>query len=574
MNPLDTNDLFDKYIEYSHKFWQNFMHLPQSSQTGKTNVQDALMTNVIYDNTKWLEIQARYYQQQMDLWSSFLGVGANSGEQAPAKNTQSDKRFQAPEWQNPFFDYLRQSYLLSSKWMVELIESSKLEDEVKRKMLFFTKQYLDAVSPANFPATNPEVLKKAIETNGESLVQGMKNFLGDLDKGRISMTDESVFEVGKNLAITPGAVVFENELIQLIQYTPTTEKVNERPLLIVPPCINKYYILDLQPENSFVRYAVEQGNTVFMVSWRNIDSACAHLTWDDYLTLGVMSPIDVVRELTGVEKVNALGFCIGGALLECALAVMRAKNQDKVESVTLLTTMLDYFEPGEICVYLDEAFLKGREAVFNAGEIVPGRELAMAFASLRANELIWPYVVNNYLKGQTPPAFDLLYWNSDSTNLPGPMYAYYVRNLYIENGLTKPGSLTMCGVPIDLSEINLPTYIMSAREDHIVPWKTAYASNKLLTGDIEFVLASSGHIAGVVNHPAKKKRNFWVNKNIVTDPDHWMAGAQSHEGSWWVHWIDWLKQKSAKQVAARKLGSKKYREIEPAPGRYVKARGN
>lgn len=571
MNSSDTNQLFEQYLEYSQKFWHNFMQtLSPSMESSKEGVQEALMNNVIYGNEKWMEIQSRYYQDQMALWANLLGY--DSEKAAPAKS--EDRRFQATEWQNPFFDYLRQSYLVGSKYMMELIDSSKLDEPTKRKMLFFTRQYLDAVSPANFPATNPEVLKMAIETKGESLVQGMKNFLEDLEKGRISMTDESMFEVGKNLAVTPGTVIFENELIQLIQYTPLTEKVNERPLLIIPPCINKYYILDLQPENSFVRYALEQGNTVFMVSWRNITPECANLTWNDYLTLGVMKPIDVVREVIGIEKINVLGFCIGGALLECALTVMRANKEDKVASVTLLATMLDYREPGEICVYLDEAFIKGRETAFNAGEIVPGRELAMAFASLRANELIWPYVVNNYLKGKTPPAFDLLYWNSDSTNLPGPMYAYYVRNLYIENGLTKPGSLTMCGIPIDLSKINLPTYILATREDHIVPWKTAYETTKLLKGDMEFVLGGSGHIAGVVNHPAKKKRNYWVNKKVTDDAESWLANSKSHEGSWWVHWIDWLKHKSDKQVVAHKVGNKKYREIEPAPGRYVKAKGS
>jgi polyhydroxyalkanoate synthase len=454
---------------------------------------------------------------------------------------------------------------------MEMVESAKLNNETKKKLRFFTRQYIDAMSPANFPATNPEVLKLAAESDGESINKGLKNLLEDLEKGRISMTDESAFEVGRNLAVTRGAVVFENDLIQLIQYSPLADTVSAIPLLIVPPCINKYYVLDMRPENSFVRYALEQGNNVFIISWRNIPPKLDSLTWDDYLEQGVIQAINVCLAIAGVRKLNALGFCVGGTLLACALAAMRSKRRNPAASLTLLSTMLDFADTGEISVYVDSAYVQKLEAEIGQGGLVPGRDLALTFASLRANELVWFYVVNNYLKGKTPFAFDLLYWNSDSANLPGPMYVYYVRNMYLENNLKTPDKLKMCGVPIDLTKIDLPTYVLAAKEDHIVPWKSAYASVPLLKGQIEFLLTASGHIAGVVNPPAKSKRSYWSGGIISQDPEQWLASAQSSEGSWWPHWIAWLKQKSGKQVPApAKLGSKKYREIEAAPGRYVK----
>jgi polyhydroxyalkanoate synthase len=527
------------------------------------------------DAEKWIDIHNRYYQKQLDLWISMLGSKPGEARQPVAQPDRNDRRFQSAEWKElPYFDYLKQYYLLTSQWLMEMVESAKLDDETKKKLRFFTRQYIDAMAPANFPATNPEVLKLAADSNGETINQGLRNLIEDLEKGHISMTDESAFEVGRNLAVTRGAVVFENDLIQLIQYSPLTKTVSEYPLLIVPPCINKYYVLDMQPENSFVRYALEQGNNVFIISWRNIPPALGSLTWDDYLEQGVIQAIKVSLAIAGGKKLNALGFCVGGTLLACALAALRAKRQNPAASLTLLATMLDFTDTGEISVYIDSAYVQKLEAEIGTGGLVPGRDLALTFASLRANELVWFYVVNNYLKGKTPGAFDLLYWNCDSANLPGPMYVYYVKNMYLENNLKTPGKLIMCGVPIDLAKINLPTYVLAAREDHIVPWKSSYANLPLLKGKIEFVLTASGHIAGVVNPPGKSKRSFWSGGSIGEDPDQWLASAQSSPGSWWLHWSAWLKQKSVKQVSApARLGSIKYPEIEAAPGRYVKERG-
>lgn len=523
---------------------------------------------------KLAEIQNRYYQKQLDLWISMLGHKPGEASQPVAQPDRNDRRFQSAEWKElPYFDYLKQYYLLTSQWLMEMVESAKLDNETKKKLRFFTRQYIDAMSPANFPATNPEVLKLAADSNGETINKGLKNLIEDLEKGHISMTDESAFEVGRNLAVTRGAVVFENDLIQLIQYSPLTETVSEYPLLIVPPCINKYYVLDMQPDNSFVRYALEQGNNVFIISWRNIPPELGSLTWDDYLEQGVIQAIKVSLAIAGVKKLNALGFCVGGTQLACALAALRAKRQNPAASMTLLATMLDFTDTGEISVYIDSAYVQKLESEIGTGGLVPGRDLALTFASLRANELVWFYVVNNYLKGKTPYAFDLLYWNCDSANLPGPMYVYYVKNMYLENNLKTPGKLIMCGVPIDLEIINLPTYVLAAKEDHIVPWKSSYANIPLLKGKIEFVLTASGHIAGVVNPPAKSKRSFWSGDSIGQDPEQWLASAQSSPGSWWPHWSAWLKHKSNKQVPApAKLGSIKYPRIEAAPGRYVKER--
>jgi polyhydroxyalkanoate synthase len=526
------------------------------------------------DAEKWIDIHKRYYQKQLDLWISMLGSKPGEARQPVAQPDRNDRRFQSAEWKElPYFDYLKQYYLLTSQWLMEMVESAKLDDETRKKLRFFTRQYIDAMAPANFPATNPEVLKLAADSKGETINQGLRNLIEDLEKGHISMTDESAFEVGRNLAVTRGAVVFENDLLQLIQYSPLTETVSEYPLLIVPPCINKYYVLDMQPENSFVRYALEQGNNVFIISWRNIPPELDSLTWDDYLEQGVIQAIKVSLAIAGVKKLNALGFCVGGTQLACALAALRAKRQNPAASLTLLATMLDFTDTGEISVYIDSAYVQKLEAQIGTGGLVPGRDLALTFASLRANELVWFYVVNNYLKGKTPQPFDLLYWNCDSANLPGPMYVYYVKNMYLENNLKTPGKLIMCGVPIDLAKINRPTYVLAAREDHIVPWKSSFANLPLLKGKIEFVLTASGHIAGVVNPPGKSKRSFWSGGAIGEDPDQWLASAQSSPGSWWPHWSAWLKQKSNKQVPAPgRLGSKTYPEIEAAPGRYVKER--
>jgi polyhydroxyalkanoate synthase len=387
------------------------------------------------------------------------------------------------------------------------------------------------------------------------------------------MTDESAFEVGRNLATTPGSVVFRNPLIELIQYTPTTGEVAKRPLLIVPPCINKYYILDLQPNNSFVRYALGEGHTVFMISWRNIPPELAHLHWDDYLEQGVLAALDVVRDIADSKSVNTLGFCVGGTLLACALAVLAARHETPVTSATFLATMLDFAEPGDIGVYISREGLAARTPALCSGGRVQGSELASAFASLRPNELVWNYVIGNYLKGQTPPAFDLLYWNTDSANLPGPMYVEYLRDMYLDNRLREPGSLSMCGQTVDLGRVVMPSYILATREDHIVPWRTAYRSVGLLGGDLTFVLGASGHIAGVINPAAKNRRNYWTNELLTDDPDDWLARAAMRPGSWWPHWTAWLRQHTGGlRPAPKSPGNDRHRPLAPAPGAYVTER--
>jgi polyhydroxyalkanoate synthase len=515
-------------------------------------------------------LQAAYLEKQTRLWNSMLA----GRREAVVDPVPGDRRFTAREWrENPYYDYLRQSYLLAAHYFQELVDQAELEGEAKERARFAARQWLDAMCPANFAATNPEAMRQALETKGESLTRGLANLLGDVHKGRISQTDEAAFEVGRNLGITPGAVVFENELIQLIQYRATTAEVAKRPLVMVPPCINKYYILDLQPENSFVGHAVASGHTVFMISWRNAGPEIAHFTWDDYLEKGVFTAFRVAKEISGAEQVNALGFCVGGTLLGAALSVLSAKKDSTVSSVTFLATMLDFGESGQIGLFVDEAGVAAREAAIGRGGILPGGELAFVFSSLRANDLVWNYVVNNYLLGGQPPAFDLLYWNSDGTNLPGPMYCYYLRNTYLENKLRVPGALTNCGVSVDLGRIELPSYSVATREDHIVPWRSAYRTLNLIGGEKTFVLGASGHIAGIVNPLSKNRRSYWLGAAYPEDPEAWLEKAKEHPGSWWGRWADWLAQhRGGMRKAPRGPGTKKYPPIEPAPGRYVKER--
>jgi polyhydroxyalkanoate synthase len=515
-------------------------------------------------------LQAAYLEKQTRLWNSMLA----GRREAIADPVPGDRRFAAREWrENPYYDYLRQSYLLAARYFQELVEHAELEGKAKERARFAARQWLDAMCPANFAATNPEAMRQALETKGESLTRGLANLLGDVHKGRISQTDEAAFEVGRNLGVTPGAVVFENELIQLIQYRAITAEVAKRPLVMVPPCINKYYILDLQPENSFVGHAVASGHTVFMISWRNVGPELGHLTWDDYLEKGLFTAFRVAKEISGAEQVNALGFCVGGTLLGAALAVMKKKKENSVASVTFLATMLDFSETGQIGLFVDEASVAAREAAIGKGGLLPGTELAFVFSSLRANDLVWNYVVNNYLLGAQPPAFDLLYWNSDGTNLPGPMYCYYLRNTYLENKLRTPGALVNCGVPVDLGRVDLPAYVVATREDHIVPWRSAYRTLNLIGGDRTFVLGASGHIAGIVNPLSKNRRSYWLGTPYPEDPEQWFSRATEHQGSWWGRWAEWLAQhRGGSRKAPRNPGAKKYPPVEPAPGRYVKQR--
>jgi len=508
-------------------------------------------------------------------WEALWSAAASSGAAIPvvAAPAPGDRRFAAREWSElPFFALMKQGYLLSAEYLTELATLAALPDADKRRLAFLTKQCVDALAPTNFPATNPDVIKRALATDGASLAQGFANLVADAQKGRISMSDARAFAVGRNLAVTPGSVVFRNELMELIQYAPTTARVHRRPLVIVPPCINKYYILDLQPGNSFVRWAVGQGHTVFMISWRNVPPELGHLTWDDYLADGVLTAIEVARDVARSRTVNALGFCVGGTLLACALAVLAARGDHGVASVTLLTTMLDFADPGDIGVYVSRELLAARERALLAGQRIHGSELAGAFASLRANDLVWNYVVGNYLKGETPPAFDLLHWNGDSANLPGPMYVYYLTNMYLDNRLRERGALTMAGARIDLRRVTMPACIVASRDDHIVPWRSAYRSTTLLGGDATFVLGASGHIAGVVNPPDANRRNYWANELLTEAADDWLARAESRPGSWWPYWAAWLAPHGGgMRTAPRAPGSRRHPALAPAPGQYVLA---
>ena len=511
-------------------------------------------------------LQTDYLQSLNQIWQ---GGSAPTGL--------SDRRFKGDAWSNnPMANMAASLYLLNTRTLMAMANAVDGDAKTKARLQFAVEQWAAASSPSNFLAFNPEAMQKAIDTKGESIAQGVGNMLHDLRQGHVSMTDESLFEVGKNVATSEGQVVYENDLFQLIEYKPLTAKVHERPFLLIPPCINKFYILDLQPENSFIRYAVAQGHRTFVVSWRNPDESMAHTTWDNIVEDGAIEAIRVAREIGGGKTaINALGFCVGGTILSNALAVLAARKQDWVNSATFLTTLIDFTHTGVLDVFIDEAFVQFREMQFQQGGLMAGRDMASTFSFLRPNDLVWNYVVGNYLKGETPPPFDLLYWNSDSTNLPGPMYAWYLRNTYLENRLIQPGKAHVCGEAIDLRKVKLPVYIYGSREDHIVPIEGAYASTQHLPGPKRFVMGASGHIAGVINAPAANKRSHWLStaKTFPATHAEWMATAKEKPGSWWTDWSQWLASHGGKLVSApRQYGRGAFKPIEPAPGRYVKAK--
>ncbi len=486
-----------------------------------------------------------------------------------------DRRFAGKAWHSSWSKVIAATYLLNSKHLMALANAVDTDEKQKQKILFTTEQMIDALSPSNFIATNPEVLESIISSQGQSIQKGIVNLLGDMKKGKVSQTDESAFEVGKNIATTEGHVVFRNELFELIQYTPLTEQVFERPYLMVPPCINKYYILDLQPDNSVVRHMVSQGHTVFLVSWKNPDASMAQVSWDDYVGKGVIKAIDVVKEISDIQQINILGFCVGGTLTSSALAVLAARDEHPAASLTLLTTLLDFTDTGILDVFIDEGMVEMRESSIGGkgGKygMMSGLDLGNTFSFLRPNDLVWNYVVENYLKGNSPPPFDLLYWNGDSTNLPGAMYCWYLRHTYLQNDLVKPGKVKICGEKIDLGKIKCPAYLYASQEDHIVPWQSAYESTHILKGKNRFVLGASGHIAGVINPPAKNKRYYFENSKIAPTADEWLAGAKQIAGSWWPDYTNWLEQFVGKQKPASTVfGNSKYKKMEAAPGVYVK----
>jgi polyhydroxyalkanoate synthase len=527
------------------------------------------------------QVQADYLKEATELWNQSLQrlQTPPAADGKPKIATISDRRFAAQDWaENAAAAYMAQMYLLNARTLLQLAEEVQGDEKTRQRIRFAVQQWIEAASPANYLALNPEAQRKALETKGESIAQGLQHLLKDIQQGHVSQTDESVFEVGRNVATTEGSVVFENELFQLIEYKPLTAKVHETPMLFVPPCINKFYILDLQPENSLIRYTVEQGHRLFIVSWRNGDESMSKITWDDYIEDGVVRAMRVAQEISGAKTINTLGFCIGGTLLATALAVLAARGEKPAASMTLLTTFLDFSETGVLDLFIDEASVQMREVTIgaaspNEGGLLKGAELASTFSFLRPNDLVWNYVVGNYLKGETPPPFDLLYWNSDSTNLPGPMFCWYLRNTYLENNLIEPGKLTVCGEKLDLSLIDAPAYIYASKEDHIVPWDGAYRNTQVLKGEKRFVLGASGHIAGVINPPAKKKRSHWIagSATLPAKANAWFDQAGEHQGSWWPDWAEWLKGHAGKQIAAPKtVGNRKYKAMAPAPGRYVK----
>ena len=560
------------------KAMQSFQGLDLNGVGVPMPAAGANLPQVSFSPEKLQELQQQYLKDAMALWTSGL-------QGAPIAN---DKRFAAEAWgTNPMSALAASTYLLNARTLMGLADAVDADPKTRSRIRFAVEQWMAASAPSNFLAFNADAQKKAIDTKGESIAKGMQNLMHDIRQGHVSMTDESQFEVGKNVATTQGAVVFENELFQLIEYKPLTAKVYEKPFLLVPPCINKFYILDLQPENSLIRYAVEQGHRTFVVSWRNPDASLAHKTWDNYIEDAAIKAIAVTQDITGAKTINALGFCVGGTILCTAMAVLAARGQATkgtskplpVASATFLTTLLDFQDTGILDLFIDEAFVKYREKEMGKGGLMKGGDLASTFSFLRPNDLVWNYVVGNYLKGETPPPFDLLYWNSDSTNLPGPFYAWYLRNTYLENKLVKPGKATVCGEKVDFRKLDLPVYIYGSREDHIVPIGGAYASTQHLPGKKRFVMGASGHIAGVINPPAKKKRSHWIGPadKFPAKVEDWIASAKEHPGSWWTDWSIWLKGHAGKQIAAPKaygggVGKTKYKATEAAPGKYVKAK--
>ena len=524
----------------------------------------------------------RLVQAQLSLWQDYLRLWSNTtqrflgGEAAPvAEPTPGDRRFKDAAWQeSTLFDYIKQSYLLTARWLQSTVKQVEgLDDKTARKIDFYTRQFVDAMAPSNFVLTNPEVLRATIDSGGENLVNGLRHVLEDLERGKgklmIRMTDLEAFKVGGNIAITPGKVVYQNDLMQLIQYLPTTAKVQRRPLLIMPPWINKYYILDLRPDNSFVKWAVAQGHTVFVISWVNPDEKLAAKQFEDYMLEGPLAALDAIERATGEREANVIGYCLGGTLLAATIAYMTEKGDDRFKSATYFVTMTDFAEAGELSVFIDEEQLGALETRMREHGYLEGSDMATTFNMLRANDLIWSFVVNNYLLGKEPFPFDLLYWNSDSTRMPAAMHAYYLRNMYQENKLVVPGALTLAGVPIDLRKVKVPAFFLSTKEDHIAPWKSTYAATHIFGGSVKFVLSASGHIAGVINPPGKAKYGHWENAKLPKTADDWLAGAKYNEGSWWPRWEKWVAKYASGEVDARQPGDGKLAPIEDAPGAYV-----
>ena len=530
---------------------------------------------VIQKPEKYMEIQTEYMQDWLTLWQN--SVQKFMGEEQQAEiipHIKPDRRFKAQEWQeSALFDFIKKSYLLTCHHIEKSIHSTEgLNNKQKKKLSFQSKLMTDALSPTNFALTNPEVINETINTGGQNLVKGFENLMGDLKRGggqlNISTTKYDAFKLGENIAVTKGQVVYQNDLMQLIQYAPKTNKVFKTPLLIVPPWINKYYILDLRKDKSLIQWLVEQGHTVFVISWVNPNADLAQKKFEDYMFEGILASLEEITRITGEEEINATGYCLGGTLLTTTLAYLWNKNPKeaaRIKSATFLTTLIDFEHAGDMKLFLDDEQIDHLETMMNKHGVLQGKELHKTFSLMRANDLIWSFVINNYLLGKEPFPFDLLYWNDDCTNMPAAMHSFYLRNMYRDNQLIKEDGLVINNIPIDISKIKTPCHFISAKEDHIAPWIATYEGAKLLNGDVTFTLAGSGHIAGIVNPPEKKKYSYWVNNAIEETSDTWLTNTTEHNGSWWPFWQEWIRNHAGEKISSRKIKE----GIEPAPGRYA-----
>ena len=561
--------------------------LERQGTNGQFGMADPLnIGNAFLELTaKMMADPAKMMQAQMSLWQDYMSLWQHTAERMMGHESdpviepeRGDRRFKHDEWsENQVFDFIKQSYLLTARWMQSTANDvDGLDEQTAKKIDFYTRQFVDAMAPSNFVMTNPEVLEATIASKGENLVRGLNNLLGDLERGkgklRISMTDLDAFELGRNVAATPGKVVFQTDLMQLLQYEPTTKTVYKRPLLIMPPWINKFYILDLQPKNSFIKWATDQGFTVFVVSWVNPDAELAHKSFEDYMLEGPLAALDAIEQATGERDITAIGYCLGGTLLASTLAYMAETGDDRIKAATFFVTLVEFAEAGELGVFIDEEQISSLEERMDRDGFLDGAAMATSFNMLRSNDLIWSFVVHNYLMGKDPFPFDLLYWNADTTRMPAAMHSFYLRNMYQENLLSKPGGISLAGVPVDLSKVETPAYLLSTHDDHIAPWKATYAATQIYGGPVRFTLATSGHIAGVINPPAAKKYGHWTSDEIAATPDAWLAGATEHPGSWWPDWKRWNAKRSGKKVASRKPGDGKLTPVEDAPGSYTKVR--
>jgi len=580
--PAQSAKVFAEVAERSSRLMGEFLQrqaggksVAYSDEFGVARAFMDLYARMLANPWKLAEMQTRMFWDHVALWQSTMLRMLGKEAKPVAEPTRGDNRFRESDWQDQFlFDYIKQSYLIAARHMHDAVSSVEgLPEETQRKVNFYTRQYIDALSPSNFALTNPQVLRETLQSGGQNLLKGLNNLLADIERGGIRMADEKAFKVGVNVATTPGKVVFQNELMQLIQYAPSTDTVSRRPLLIIPPWINKYYILDLREKNSFVRWAVDQGHTVFVISWVNPDERYAGKSFEDYMLEGPFAALDAIGKATGENKVNVIGYCLGGTLLGATLAWMAEKGDERAASATFFVSLLDFSIPGELGVFIDEAQVESLERRMNERGYLEGSEMAATFNMLRANDLVWSFVVNNYLLGKDPFPFDLLYWNSDSTRMPAKMHSFYLRNMYLANRLKDPGGITLGGVPIDLRKIAIPAYFISTVEDHIAPWKSTYKGARILSGPNRFVLGGSGHIAGIVNPPSGKKYGYWTRSHLPDSAEEWQAGATWNEGSWWIDWQAWIAGlNGSDRVPARVPGAGALQALEDAPGSYVSVR--